>query len=79
MLARTALFAAFNVLAVALAPPIPAGVKAAPSQAPAQFEVASVKANTSGDAKVAIQMLPGGRFTATNPTSRRRNCRSTHS
>jgi hypothetical protein len=44
MFARTALFAAFNVLALALAPPIPAGVKAAPSQAPAQFEVASVKA-----------------------------------
>jgi hypothetical protein len=26
---------------------------------PAQFEVASVKANTSGDARVVIQILPG--------------------
>jgi acetamidase/formamidase len=52
------------------APPIAAGATAAPGQAPVRFEVAAVKSNVSGDAKVVIQMLPGGRFTATNATLR---------
>jgi uncharacterized protein (TIGR03435 family) len=64
-------FAAFSLLAgLTPAALVPTGVTAASRQAPAQFEVASVKANTSGDAKVVIQMLPGGRFTATNATLR---------
>jgi bla regulator protein blaR1 len=36
----------------------------------AQFEVASVRVNSSGDAKELIQTQPGGRFTATNVTLR---------
>ena len=36
-----------------------ASMTPAPRQAPAQFEVASVKTNTSADVKVVIQMLPG--------------------
>jgi uncharacterized protein (TIGR03435 family) len=69
-LARITLFAAISLLTgLNLAPRIPAGAIAG-RQVPAQFEVASVKANMSGDAKVAIQMLPGGRFTATNATLR---------
>jgi uncharacterized protein (TIGR03435 family) len=36
----------------------------------AEFEVASVRANSSGDAKELIQTQPGGRFTATNVTLR---------
>jgi uncharacterized protein (TIGR03435 family) len=40
------------------------------SQGPAQFEVASVKPNASGDGKVMIQAQPNGRFTATNVTLR---------
>lgn len=72
--------------AAALVAPIVAGALAAPrlraesiarsafggrgdGQAP-QFEVASVKPNRSGDAKVLIQTLPGGRFTAENVTLR---------
>jgi uncharacterized protein (TIGR03435 family) len=39
-------------------------------QSPATFEVASVRPNTSGDAKAMIQVLPGGRFTATGVTLR---------
>ena len=38
--------------------------------APQQFEVASVKVNTSPIAKTAIQTQPGGRFTATSVTLR---------
>jgi uncharacterized protein (TIGR03435 family) len=52
------------------APTAPARMTTAPGQTAAQFEVASVKPNTSGDAKVVIQMLPGGRFIATNATLR---------
>jgi uncharacterized protein (TIGR03435 family) len=37
-------------------------------QAPAQFEVASVKPNASTVGKMSIQMQPGGRFVATNVT-----------
>src|SRR5262249_16655919 len=37
-----------------------------PTQALPRFEVAAVKPNRSGGAKVAIQTLPGGRFTAEN-------------
>lgn len=40
------------------------------AQAPPHFEVASVKANISGDGKDLIQAQPGGRFTATNVTLR---------
>jgi len=49
-----------------------ATLPAASGQAPAaeQFEVASVKANTSGDGKVLIQMQPGGRFVTTNVVDR---------
>jgi uncharacterized protein (TIGR03435 family) len=45
------------------------GQTPAASQAPAQFEVASVKPNMSGDSKAAMQ-TPPGRFTATNVTLR---------
>lgn len=64
MNARTVLLAAVGSLLAA------ASLPAASGQAPAaeQFEVASIKANTSGDGKQLIQMLPGGRFVATNVT-----------
>lgn len=39
-------------------------------QAPPQFEVASVKPNSSGVMKEMIETQPGGRFTATNVTLR---------
>lgn len=39
-------------------------------QDPATFEVAAVKPNRSGDAKVTIQILPGGRFSAIGVTLR---------
>ncbi len=39
-------------------------------EAVAEFEVASVKPNKMGAAKVSIQTLPGGRFTAENVTLR---------
>src|SRR5882672_2523352 len=51
----------------------PAALRAATiaqSSAPAAgvraFEVASVKPNDSGELRVSIQAVPGGRFTATN-------------
>ena len=39
-------------------------------QGPAAFDVASVKPNKTGIAKVSIQTIPGGRFTAENVTLR---------
>jgi uncharacterized protein (TIGR03435 family) len=62
--ARTVLLAAVGSLLATT--PLPAGSGQAP--ATEQFEVASVKANTSGDGKVLIQLQPGGRFVATNVT-----------
>jgi hypothetical protein len=55
-----------SLLGVAATPPILSG----PPQTPPQFEVASVKPNASGDAKVQLQTPPGGRFIATNATLR---------
>src|SRR5579862_6835445 len=66
----------------ALAVPLVAGVLAAPrlrAQAPAAqaptapadrpaFDVASVKANKSGDNRVLLRVQPGGLYTATNVT-----------
>ena len=46
------------------------GSRTSASQAPPQFEVASIKANTSGNGKTGIQTQPGGRFTATSVTLR---------
>jgi uncharacterized protein (TIGR03435 family) len=62
--ARTVLLAAVRSLLATAS--LPAASRQAP--APEHFEVASVKANTSGDGKVLIQMQPGGRFVATNVT-----------
>lgn len=58
------MFAALSAIVFAHGPVTPV------AQAPGQFEVASGKPNVSGDAKVAIQTQPGGRFTATNVTLR---------
>src|SRR5882724_303739 len=55
-----------SLLTVAVPPSL---IHAAP-QAPPQFEIASVKPNASGDAKVQMQTPPGGRFIATNVTLR---------
>ena len=65
-----AVFAPF-VVGVLNAPPVRAQqIVPAPGKNP-EFEVASVKPNTSGMAgKVSIQTQPGGRFTAENVTGR---------
>src|SRR5438309_629039 len=42
-------------------------VQAQPADVPGStFDVAAIKPNVSGDPRVSIQILPGGRFTATN-------------
>jgi uncharacterized protein (TIGR03435 family) len=53
-------------LTYASSTPAPAGAQ----QAPLAFEVTSVKANRTGDRISRFQLLPGGRFVATNTTVR---------
>ena len=62
-----------RVVVVALASQFPLAFQAQSPATPAgsaAFEVASVKRNTSGDQRVAIQIQPGGLFKATNVTLR---------
>src|SRR4051794_29167742 len=58
------------VIAAAFVVAIAIGFVASPPRAAAQggsnFEVASVKPNTSGETRSRIGFAPGGRFTATN-------------
>ena len=53
--------AALSVVTFKVAAQIPA-----PADPPAKFEVASVRENTSGDNKMFMQRLPGGRINAVN-------------
>jgi uncharacterized protein (TIGR03435 family) len=64
-------FLAFVVVALASQAPLAFQAQSPATPAgSAAFEVASVKRNTSGDQRVAIQIQPGGRFMATNVTLR---------
>ena len=46
--------------------PLRAVTRAQPSEDAFAFDVASVKPNVSGEMRVTVQAMPGGRFTATN-------------
>jgi uncharacterized protein (TIGR03435 family) len=69
LLAVMGLAAAGLPIAIGLADAQPARAQAQPPEA-LSFEVASVKANKSGDLRSPSMILPGGRFTATNNSVR---------
>jgi bla regulator protein BlaR1 len=71
LLSASLTIAAAGILVLAISPlrAVTSAQVQAPGAAPA-FDVASVKPNHSGDIRVVIQAMPGGRYMATNATLR---------